>query len=302
MSTDIDSQRTNILAVGILFAVFGVDKSQRITTGTAAFANDAPFGGQQKLCHFRTGADGVFGLEFFQNGFPSQAAAKNQTVNFLERLDLLGCSAISPKTDLVETDDAACQTIDGDKRRHILHDVRLGTDHGQGTDTAKLVNAGSAPQNGPVAEFDMACEHHVIHEDVEISHGAIVGHVRVDHEKVFIAYRCSIAFFHSPMNGRVFSKCIPVADQHLTTATGGRRMLRHSTDDRPAAKVISLAEGRSLFNCDMGFQSTAIADANIVFNDAKWADFNVYAEFNFSTDNSLWMNIHGVIGEKNRRK
>ncbi len=134
--------------------------------------------------------------------------------------------------------------MDHAKRGDILVRPAISSQHGQATNTDKLMNQAICAYKSPISHFNVTAEQCAISEDYIISKHAVVGDVTVRHKKTVIPYMCYRSFLCTSMNRHSLTKGAAVTDVHISFAPGESQILRGITQNHSGMYSAFLSQNR----------------------------------------------------------
>src|SRR5690348_7803277 len=117
----------------------------------------------------------------------------------------------------------------------------------------------------------------VIRKYAVITYFAIVGNMRISHDKAVIAYLCFILISGTSVYGNAF------ADGGIVTNNGQSffalkfQILWNSRDNRAGKYPAILAYPRPFHNGDIGGYPRAFTNFHILMNGCKWINFYIWS-------------------------
>ena len=168
-------------------------------------------------------------------------------------------------------------------------------DHRQPADAAELMHGRRAAEIGALSDFHVTAQHRAVGQDDVIFHGAIVRHVRADHEQAAVADPRDVPGLQRPVDGAIFAKHVAVADFRRARMLGHVDVLRHAAEHRAFEHQIVAAQNRSRLHRHAAGQMTAVAQHDSGFDDTERPDSHVGSELGVRTNDSKRVNRHGWV-------
>ena len=138
----------------------------------------------------------------------------------------------------------------------------------------------------------MAAQHRAVGEHDVVADGAIVGHVRADHQQAAIADPGDVPGLERPVDGAILAEHVAVADFGGAGMLGHVDVLRHSAQHGAFHHHVVAAQNGARFHGHAAGQVTAIAQHDSSFDDAERPDPHVGSEFGVRTNDSKRVNRH----------
>src|SRR3990172_10525893 len=176
--------------------------------------------------------------------------------------------------------------------RNVLADAAEPSHHRIGADPRELVDREESPDDGIVFDGHMSCEGCRIRHDDVAAEFAVMGDVRVGHEKVVVTDDGhTVAAQRGPVHGRVLPDGIPVPDDDARLFVQVLGILRREPDAREGVYRTFFPDLGLPFNDHMGDEPRSPLDVHLSPDDAEGTDHNVLVDSRFSVDDRRGVDI-----------
>ena len=196
--------------------------------------------------------------------------------------------------------------------RHILADAGISLDHAKTSDSHKLVQSGTASEEGSITEDDVTSQHTLIGEDVALSNDAVMPYVGSDHEVVVRSDFRNAVLRGASVNRDVLPKCVSWADANFAgDSTVEAQILGSTANDGVASDEAVVANFGVREHLGMTFEGAAIANLRTRFHHRKTSDLSIFANLSCGIDESGGVNLQirmegrrswNLAARKGRRK
>ena len=149
---------------------------------------------------------------------------------------------------------------DSRKRRHVLGDDGAGADVGVAAHAAELVDRTERADIHVVFDDDVAGQCRAVGKHGRAADDAIVGHVRISHEKIVISdLRDASAARRAAAHGGEFAEPVAVADDQLGVLSPEFQILRIAAHRTKRIENALASDARGTAHHGMRFQDAFIA-------------------------------------------
>ena len=190
-------------------------------------------------------------------------------------------------------------------RRYVFKTNRPNPGNTVRADITKLVNQGKSTENSVVMHIYVAGQAGAIGEYSLIRHVAIMRYVYIGHNKVIVANgRNAAVLRRTPVQRHILTDGVPITDTELALTFSQGFILWFLSYRGELEDVIVVAHPGVVAHDGMRLDDTTITDHDLIFDDRKSADFNVFAYFSIRVDDGTFVYhtdlvIQNFIGEGN---
>src|SRR5208283_899472 len=160
------------------------------------------------------------------------------------------------------------------KRQDILGDGGAASDVGMRPNAHKLMHRAKRAHHSPFFHRHMPAQCRAVHQHAVVANHAVVPDVGVGHDQDMAADASESAAFHgTAADGHAFANLIVVANlQSRWLAPVGNILRRHAYGGERKECVVS-SDFRWSVDCDVRYQTAALAQFDVGSNHAIWTDF-----------------------------